>query len=48
VAEWLELPLDYVVLHSGHTSRDKVLAFRHLDEDGLCKRLARLLQAGGS
>lgn len=48
VADWLGLPLDYVVLHSGDKSKDKVLAFRSIGQDELRQRLARLLEAGRS
>lgn len=47
LAEWLQLPLDYVVVESGDKSRDKVLAFRGVEEPVLRERLSRLLTANG-
>lgn len=47
LAEWLGLPLDYVVVESGNRSRDKVLAFRGVEEAALRERLSRLLTTTG-
>ncbi len=47
LAEWLQLPLDYVMVQSGDKSRDKVLAFRGVEESELRERLFRLLTATG-
>jgi len=43
LSDWLELPSDYLALHSGHTSRDKVVLVRGLGADELQKRLATLV-----
>lgn len=43
LARWLDLPAERVVLYSGEKSRDKVVAFRGVEEDDLRERLARLL-----
>jgi uncharacterized protein YggU (UPF0235/DUF167 family) len=39
----LGLTLDCVVLYSGHKSRDKVIAFRGIEEGALREGLLRLL-----
>lgn len=46
LARWLGLPADTVHLHAGHTSRDKVVAFTHLDETTLRRKLAVLIEGG--
>jgi uncharacterized protein (TIGR00251 family) len=42
MAEWLGVPRDYVSLHSGNTSRDKIVAVRGLEERELGERLQAL------
>ncbi len=42
LSDWLELPPDYLALHSGHNSRDKVVLVRGLPADELQKRMATL------
>ncbi len=44
LAGWLELRRDEVRIESGHTSRDKVVAFTGVGEAELRNRLAGLLQ----
>ena len=43
LAEWLGLRRDDVRIESGHTSRDKVVAFTGIDEQELRDRLTGLL-----
>jgi len=43
LAGWLELSRDDVRIESGHTSRDKVVSFRGIEEAHLRSKLAQLL-----
>jgi uncharacterized protein len=45
LAEWLEVPTAFVSIRSGYRSRDKVVAFKGLDESTLSGRLQRLTDA---
>ncbi|MCZ7661700.1 MAG: DUF167 domain-containing protein [Thermoleophilia bacterium] len=45
MAVWLGLKPDYVRVHAGHKKRDKVLAFRGVEEADLRERLFELLKA---
>jgi len=44
LADWLGLPSGDVRIESGHGSRDKVVAFRGIEEVDLHNRLARLIR----
>jgi uncharacterized protein (TIGR00251 family) len=44
LAEWLDLRADQVTVQTGHTGRDKVVAFSGIMEQELRAKLNRLLQ----
>ncbi len=48
LAGWLELRRDDISVESGHGSRDKVVAFRGIEEAELRSRLAALILGGPS
>jgi uncharacterized protein YggU (UPF0235/DUF167 family) len=43
LAKWLGMRRECVQLQSGHSSRDKVVAFQGIEEAELCDRLAALI-----
>ncbi|GAB4266710.1 MAG: hypothetical protein Kow00122_21100 [Thermoleophilia bacterium] len=47
LAEWLDMDPDYVAVHAGHKKRDKVVAFRGVEESVLRQRLSRLVEESG-
>jgi uncharacterized protein YggU (UPF0235/DUF167 family) len=47
LAGWLELPRSRVRVHTGHGSRDKVVAFAGMEEPELRNKLATLLESVG-
>jgi uncharacterized protein YggU (UPF0235/DUF167 family) len=47
LAAWLDIAVDCVRVESGHTGRDKVVAFSGMMEDELRDKLNRLLRGTG-
>jgi uncharacterized protein YggU (UPF0235/DUF167 family) len=47
LAAWLGIAVDDVKVDSGHTGRDKVVAFSGMMEDELRDRLSRLVREAG-